>query len=52
MTRTTMHGTHKGEFLGVPATGKSVTIQGIDILRLSGGKGVEHWGQWDNLGLM
>ena len=29
-----------------------MTIQGIDILRLSGGKGVEHWGQWDNLGMM
>lgn len=52
VTRVTLRGTHKGEFLGVPATGKPVSIEGIDISRFSGGKLVEHWGQFDALGLM
>lgn len=50
--RFTMTGTHKGEFQGVPATGKSVTIGGIDIVRFEGGMAAEHWGYTDQLGLM
>jgi steroid delta-isomerase-like uncharacterized protein len=45
-------GTHKGEFMGVPPTGKQVTITGISILRIAGGKIVEEWGEMDNLGMM
>jgi len=44
--------THSGEFRGVPATGKQVTQTGIDILRIAGGKLLERWGQFDNLGLL
>jgi steroid delta-isomerase-like uncharacterized protein len=50
--RMTWSGTHKGEFMGVPATGKRVSIGVIDILRMDGGKCVEHWGQMDSMGMM
>jgi len=40
-------GTHEGPFMGVPATGKRVRIEGIDIYRVSGGQVVEHWGYPD-----
>lgn len=51
-TRVTSRGTHKGEFQGIPPTGKQVTVTGIDIIRCAGGKCVERWGAFDNLGLM
>lgn len=44
--------THKGAFLGVAPTGKKVTQAGIDVLRIAGGKIVERWGQFDDLGLL
>jgi steroid delta-isomerase-like uncharacterized protein len=50
--RQTWTGTHQGEFMGVPPTGKSVSIGVIDIIRVDGGKFVEHWGQMDSMGLM
>jgi steroid delta-isomerase-like uncharacterized protein len=50
--RQTWSGTHKGEFMGVPPTGKHVSFQVIDIIRFAGGKCVEHWGQMDRMGLM
>ncbi len=36
-------GKHKGEFMGMPASGKTVTISGIDVHRLRDGKMAEHW---------
>ena len=50
--RQTWSGTHKGEFMGIPATGKRVSFGVIDIVRMDGGKCVEHWGQMDSMGLM
>jgi steroid delta-isomerase-like uncharacterized protein len=50
--RFTMRGTHRGEFLGVPATGSPVTVTGMDIVRFSHGRAVEHWHEWSGLGLM
>jgi steroid delta-isomerase-like uncharacterized protein len=50
--RFTATGTHQGEFAGVPATGKSITMNGIDILRFENGMVVEHWGYSDQMGLM
>ena len=41
--RFTMRGTHGGEFIGVLPTGRSVTMSGIDIFRVAGGKIVEFW---------
>ena len=52
VTRKTFHGTHQGEFLGIPPTGKQVTIEVIDILRVADGKITDHWNVVDQLGLM
>ena len=41
--RFTMRGTHSGEFMGVPPTGRRVTMSGIDIVRVAGGKIAEFW---------
>ena len=43
-TRLTFTGTHHGEFAGVPATGRYVSVPGIDFVRFAAGRGVEHWG--------
>jgi steroid delta-isomerase-like uncharacterized protein len=50
--RWTGRGTNRGEFMGIPATGKPVTVTGIDIFRLEGGTIVEHWSNWDMMGMM
>ena len=50
--RQTWRGTHRSEFMGVPPTGKSVSFGVIDILRIAGGKVVEHWGLMDSMSLM
>ena len=41
-SRTT--GTHTGEFLGIPATGKRITVDHVEIWRIEGDKIVEQWG--------
>ena len=38
--------------MGIPPTGKHVTITGIVISRFAGGKWVEDWSNWDTLGMM
>jgi steroid delta-isomerase-like uncharacterized protein len=50
--RQTWTGTHKGEFMGMPPTGKRMSIGVIDIIRIAEGKFVEHWGQMDSMGMM
>jgi predicted ester cyclase len=52
VARFTMRGTHRGEFMGIGPTGESISVTGIDIVRVVGGKAVEHWGQTDALGLL
>ncbi len=52
VARGTWSGSQKGEFMGVPASGRSVTFGVIDVFRFADGKVVEHWGQSDELGLM
>jgi predicted ester cyclase len=42
-TRKTFHGTHQGTFVGIPATGRRVSIDVVDIVRLRDGQYVEHW---------
>jgi predicted SnoaL-like aldol condensation-catalyzing enzyme len=42
-THKIFHTVHKGEFMGIPATNKNVTMEVIDIIRLKDGKFVEHW---------
>jgi steroid delta-isomerase-like uncharacterized protein len=48
----TVQGTHRGEFMGMPATGREVMIQAVDIFRLKGDKITEQWVVMDALGLM
>ena len=48
--RFTFRGTHQGDFMGVPPTGKAVTVTGIYISRIAGSKFVEDWRQVDDLG--
>jgi steroid delta-isomerase-like uncharacterized protein len=50
--RMTFRGTQTGEFMGMPPTGKSISVGVIDIFRIAGGKIVEHWGQMDSMGMM
>lgn len=52
VSRLTWGGTHRGELMGVPATGKQVSVAGIDIVRCAGGKIVEHWESFDMLGML
>ena len=47
-----MRGTHQGTFYGVPPTGKKITVQAMNIYRLSDGQFVEERGQPDMLGLL
>ena len=43
VTKKTFTATNTGEFAGIPATGKRVTLQFVDIMRVRDGKIVEHW---------
>jgi steroid delta-isomerase-like uncharacterized protein len=52
VARTTMRGTHDGDFFGIPASGRAVTLTGVHVIRIADGKIVEHWGSNDDLGLM
>jgi steroid delta-isomerase-like uncharacterized protein len=51
-THWTVTGTHEAEFFGVPATGRRVTVEGMNVYRLAGGKITDVWTQFDGLGLM
>jgi steroid delta-isomerase-like uncharacterized protein len=49
---TTFTGTHEGELMGVAPTGRRVSVTGIDMVRVAGGRIVEHRGLTDIVGLM
>jgi predicted ester cyclase len=51
-TRWSGRGTHEGELMGIQPTGKQVTISGLTISRLVGGKVVEEFQNWDNFGML
>jgi steroid delta-isomerase-like uncharacterized protein len=50
--RWTARATHSGTLMGIPATGKQVTVTGIVISRFVGGKWTEDYNNWDTLGLL
>lgn len=52
VTRWRATGTHQGELMGMPATGKQATVTGITIDRIADDQIVESWDNWDTLGLM
>jgi steroid delta-isomerase-like uncharacterized protein len=52
VVRWTNDGTHIADFLGIPATGKSFSVAGIDIHRLEDGQLAEHWHVVDQLSML
>jgi steroid delta-isomerase-like uncharacterized protein len=44
-----MRGTHLGAFGGVPATGKQITLRGVNVQRIRNGRIIEHWGGSNSL---
>jgi len=52
VSRFTVRGIQTGAFQGIPATGRAAAVSGIAIYRLVGGKVVEQWLEYDQLGLM
>lgn len=51
IARVTLRGTHLGDLMGLPPTGRKVAYEAIDISRIVDGKMVEHWGIPDYLTL-
>lgn len=51
-SRVVCRGTHRGEFMGIPASGNRVQYEAIDIVRISEGQVVEHWGVTDTFALL
>lgn len=52
VTKKTLVGTHTGDLGEIPATGKRVTLQYVDIMRVRNGKIVEHWLSMDQLSFL
>lgn len=50
--RITITGTHEGEFMGMPASGKRIEVEAIDMLRIRNGQATEHWGVTDSMTMM
>jgi steroid delta-isomerase-like uncharacterized protein len=51
-TRKTLRGTHRGEFLGISPTGRAVTFDVIDFVRIEKGRIAEQWNVVDLMGLL
>src|SRR5437870_1544836 len=47
-----MAGTNSGPMMGMPATNKKVNVEGVDMVKWENGKFVEHWGVFDEMGMM
>ena len=45
-------GTHRGELMGIEATGKPISVEAISVFRIANGKIAEEWTVWDALGLL
>lgn len=52
VARWTSSGTHLGELMGIPPTGKHTSVSGINMSHYHEGKLVEEWSRWDTLSLM
>jgi steroid delta-isomerase-like uncharacterized protein len=50
--RSTYTSTHQGESLGIPATGKQTTTNGVEFFRMEGGRQAEHWGGPDTFSFL
>ncbi|SRR5579859_479272 len=52
VVRVKIEGTHRGDGIGVPASGQRICVAGIFIIRFANGKFVEAWNSWDQLGML
>ena len=50
--RVTWHGTHRGDFIGIPGTGAAVDMQSVQILRFTDGLASDWWGTADVFGVL
>jgi steroid delta-isomerase-like uncharacterized protein len=50
--RGTVSGTHEGDFMGMPPSGKRFEVTGFDLIRLRDGQVIEHWGLMDAMKMM
>jgi steroid delta-isomerase-like uncharacterized protein len=48
----TISGTHKGDFMGIPATNKKVSVDGMTIHHITNGKIMDSYSNWDALGML
>ncbi|HUC54240.1 MAG TPA: ester cyclase [Candidatus Cybelea sp.] len=48
----TFSGTHKGDFMGIPPTNKKISVDGMTIHHITGGKIIDSYSNWDALGMM
>ncbi len=48
----TFSGTHRGDYMGIPATNKKVSVDGMTIHHVAGGKIMDSYSNWDALGMM
>jgi len=51
-SRWTITGTHRGEFQGIPPTGRPIAMPGVDFSRVVNGKIAEHWAQFDIMAVL
>jgi predicted ester cyclase len=52
VTRITIRGTHQGELMGIPPTGRQIAVSALSIDRISDGKIAEEWVNSDVLGML
>jgi len=52
LVRLRVKGTHSGDLMGIPATGRKIDIAVLDLFQIREGKLIEHWALLDNLGLL
>jgi steroid delta-isomerase-like uncharacterized protein len=51
-TRWVVTGSHQQEFIGIPATGQTIRVEGMNFYRLEDGRVTEIWTQFDGVGMM
>jgi steroid delta-isomerase-like uncharacterized protein len=52
VARYVIRATHQGDFQGIPPTGKQITVAGMSLFHLEGGKVAEEWDSFDAMGMM
>ena len=52
VVRLTLSGTQRGDWLGIKPNGRKFSISAVDIIRFKDGKGVERWGNQDDLSMI